>query len=71
LKLPEGSLPIGSPLPNPDLKMKSINGKEVSFKDEMNKNGLLVMFSCNTYPEEYTSPESIGFYFPELLFQDQ
>ncbi len=50
LKPPEGSLPIGSSLPNPDLKMKSINGKEVSFNDEMNKNGLLVMFSCNTCP---------------------
>lgn len=50
LKAPEGSLPIGSPLPNPDLKMEGIHGKEVSFKDAMNKNGLLVMFSCNTCP---------------------
>lgn len=43
-------LPIGSSLPNPDLKMKDISGKEVSFKDAMEKNGLLVMFSCNTCP---------------------
>ncbi len=43
-------LPIGSSLPNPDKKMKDISGKEVSFKDEMNKKGLLVMFSCNTCP---------------------
>jgi hypothetical protein len=50
LKPIEGSLPIGSPLPNADLKMKSIHGKDVSFQDEMNKNGLLVMFSCNTCP---------------------
>src|SRR5574338_544725 len=50
LKPIEASLPIGSPLPNADLKMKSIHGKDVSFKDEMNKNGLLVMFSCNTCP---------------------
>jgi thiol-disulfide isomerase/thioredoxin len=43
-------LPIGSSLPNPDSKMKDISGKEVSFKDAMKKNGLLVMFSCNTCP---------------------
>ncbi len=43
-------LPIGSSLPNPDAKMKDISGKEVSFKDVMKKNGLLVMFSCNTCP---------------------
>lgn len=50
LKIPEASLPIGSPLPNAELKMKNIDGKEVSFNDAMNKNGLLVMFSCNTCP---------------------
>src|SRR5712671_4052518 len=43
-------LPIGSPIPNPEVKMKDISGKEVSFKDAMKKNGLLVMFSCNTCP---------------------
>lgn len=43
-------LPIGSALPNPDTKLKEISGKEVSFKDAMKKNGLLVMFSCNTCP---------------------
>src|SRR5215470_6293528 len=43
-------LPIGSPLPNAEKKMKDITGKEISFKDAMNKNGLLVMFSCNTCP---------------------
>jgi thioredoxin-related protein len=43
-------LPIGSSLPNPEYKMKDIHGKEVSLKDAMNKNGLLVMFSCNTCP---------------------
>jgi len=43
-------LPIGASLPNPDKKMKDISGKEISFKDETNKNGLLVMFSCNTCP---------------------
>lgn len=43
-------LPIGAPLPHPDLKMKEIRGKEISFKEAMMKNGLLVMFSCNTCP---------------------
>jgi thioredoxin-related protein len=45
-----GPLPIGAPIPNPDVKMKDISGKEVSFKDAQKKNGLLVMFSCNTCP---------------------
>ncbi|HSU27093.1 MAG TPA: thioredoxin family protein [Chitinophagaceae bacterium] len=43
-------LPIGATIPNPDVKMKNIDGKEVSFKEANNKNGLLVMFSCNTCP---------------------
>ena len=43
-------LPIGSSLPNAEKKLKDISGKEVSFKDVMNKKGLLVMFSCNTCP---------------------
>jgi thioredoxin-related protein len=30
--------------------MKDISGMEVSFKDAQKKNGLLVMFSCNTCP---------------------
>ncbi len=41
---------IGSSIPNAETKMKDISGKEVSFKDAMKKNGLLVMFSCNTCP---------------------
>ena len=43
-------LPIGALIPNPDKKMKDISGKEFSFSDVKNKNGLLVMFSCNTCP---------------------
>lgn len=43
-------LPIGATLPNAETKMKDISGKEVSFKDAARKNGLLVMFSCNTCP---------------------
>jgi len=43
-------LPIGASIPNPEVKMKNIDGKEISFKEAANKNGLLVMFSCNTCP---------------------
>ncbi|HVK96736.1 MAG TPA: thioredoxin family protein [Flavisolibacter sp.] len=43
-------LPIGSKMPNADVKMKDISGKMVSLKDAAKKNGLLVMFSCNTCP---------------------
>jgi thioredoxin-related protein len=43
-------LPIGASLPKADLKMKDITGKEVSMQDAKKKNGLLVMFSCNTCP---------------------
>ncbi|TMI82473.1 MAG: thioredoxin family protein, partial [Bacteroidetes bacterium] len=50
LKTSTEPLPIGSTLPNAEKKMKDITGKEISFKDAMNKNGLLVMFSCNTCP---------------------
>ena len=44
------SLPLGSPLPQENLKVKDISGKEVSMKEAMKPNGLLVMFSCNTCP---------------------
>ncbi|HEU4860503.1 MAG TPA: thioredoxin family protein [Chitinophagaceae bacterium] len=43
-------LPIGASIPKADLKLKDISGKEVSLKDAKKKNGLLVMFSCNTCP---------------------
>jgi len=43
-------LPIGATIPKADVKMKDISGTEVSFKDAQKKNGLLVMFSCNTCP---------------------
>lgn len=50
LKPVSDPLPIGAPIPQPELKMKDISGSEVSFKDAMRKNGLMVMFSCNTCP---------------------
>ncbi len=43
-------LPIGADMPKADVKMKDISGKEITLKDAAKKNGLLVMFSCNTCP---------------------
>lgn len=43
-------LPIGSSIPMPDVKMKNIKGDMVSMKDALKKNGVLVMFTCNTCP---------------------
>ena len=43
-------LPIGASLPKVEIKMKDISGKDVSFKDVIRKNGIMIMFSCNTCP---------------------
>ena len=43
-------LPIGSALPNADVKLKDVTGKLVTMEEAKKKNGLLVMFSCNTCP---------------------
>lgn len=43
-------LPLGSPIPHPDVKMKDISGKEISLAEAKTDKGLLVMFSCNTCP---------------------
>jgi len=43
-------LPIGSNLPKQGDKVKDISGADITFKQAMKKNGLLVMFSCNTCP---------------------
>lgn len=45
-----GELAIGGKLPKAERKMKDISGKEMSLKDARGKNGLLVIFSCNTCP---------------------
>jgi peroxiredoxin len=47
---PFAELPIGATMPLADVKMKDVSGKEVSLKDAVRKNGVLVMFSCNTCP---------------------
>jgi thioredoxin-related protein len=43
-------LEIGTSMPNAELKMMDVNGKEVSLNDAKGENGLLVIFSCNTCP---------------------
>lgn len=43
-------LPIGSDLPKAESKLKDISGRQVTMKEAKRKNGLLVMFSCNTCP---------------------
>jgi thiol-disulfide isomerase/thioredoxin len=43
-------LSIGSSIPLADVKMKSVDGKAYSIKDVKDKDGTLVMFSCNTCP---------------------
>ncbi|MEO8763460.1 MAG: thioredoxin family protein [Ginsengibacter sp.] len=49
-KIEGGVLPIGSELPKGDVKLKDITGKEISMKSARDKNGILVMFTCNTCP---------------------
>ncbi len=44
------SIDIGSNLPMPDAAMKSTDGKTVTLSKAATKQGLLVMFSCNTCP---------------------
>lgn len=53
-------LPIGADMPKGDVKMKDISGKEITLKDAMKDNGLLVMFSCNTCPVVQGNQERIN-----------
>jgi peroxiredoxin len=50
MMLKPAELSIGDKAPSPDTKMKDISGKSISFNDVKKKNGLLVVFSCNTCP---------------------
>jgi thioredoxin-related protein len=47
---PLTELPIGAEMPKADVKMMDVTGKELSLKEALQDNGLLVMFSCNTCP---------------------
>ena len=50
IEINSGGLPIGSEMPEGDTKMQDISGKEISLNSAKAKNGILVMFSCNTCP---------------------
>ena len=52
-------LTIGSKMPKADTKMKDVKGKEISIKEAVRKNGVLVMFSCNTCPYVIKNQERI------------
>lgn len=41
---------INTAIPQADLKMKDVSGKDVSLNDAKTAKGLLVIFSCNTCP---------------------
>ena len=41
---------IAATLPQADLKMKDVGGKDISLNDAKTAKGLLVIFSCNTCP---------------------
>jgi thioredoxin-related protein len=43
-------LEIGKSVPESELKMMDVGGKEISLSEVKGENGLLVMFSCNTCP---------------------
>lgn len=43
-------LKIGANMPNADLKLLNIDSKRYSLNDIAGKNGILVIFSCNTCP---------------------
>ena len=53
-------LEIGAPAPLADNKMKDISGKEYSISELNGKNGMLVIFSCNTCPFVIGTNDSEG-----------
>jgi len=57
---PKPTIAIGETAPMPDLKMKDVSGKELSINDIKDKNGALVIFSCNTCPFVIGNSKSEG-----------
>jgi len=53
-------LTIGSALPAAAVTMKDVSGKDITLKDAAGKNGLAVIFSCNTCPFVVGSDGSEG-----------
>jgi peroxiredoxin len=50
LAAPAAALDIGAMAPKADVKMKSVDGREVSIADIAGKQGTLVVFTCNHCP---------------------
>ena len=65
---PLPDLAIGATLPAADQVMKDVSGSSSALKDLAGKNGLLVIFSCNTCPFVIGSEGSAGWEgrYPEL-----
>ena len=45
-----GALPIGSAAPSTDVKMQSVDGKEITIADAKGAKGTVVVFTCNHCP---------------------
>ncbi|MFZ4056585.1 MAG: thioredoxin family protein [Ferruginibacter sp.] len=41
---------IGADMPGAEVSLKSVSGKNINLKNSAQKNGILIMFSCNTCP---------------------
>lgn len=57
---PLPDLTIGTAIPAGEVKMKDVSGKDITLKDAAGKNGLLVVFSCNTCPFVIGNEDSEG-----------
>ncbi len=62
-------LKIGDAAPAADVKMKDVSGSTKNLQELVGKNGLLVVFSCNTCPFVVGSEGSEGWEgrYPELM----
>jgi peroxiredoxin len=47
---PHPALALGAPIPAATVKMKNVDGKQVSIRDVAGKHGTLVVFTCNHCP---------------------
>jgi peroxiredoxin len=50
LAAPAMALPLGAPAPERDVKMRNVDGRELSITEIAGKKGTLVIFTCNHCP---------------------
>ncbi|MGH8324330.1 MAG: thioredoxin family protein [Steroidobacteraceae bacterium] len=50
LAAPAAALQLGDPVPQRDVKMRSVDGRELSIADAAGSTGTLVIFTCNHCP---------------------